>query len=29
MINQIDRSYLERCVELAELALEKGDAPFG
>ncbi|MCO7025811.1 nucleoside deaminase [Tetragenococcus halophilus] len=29
MINQVDRSYLERCVELAELALEKGDAPFG
>jgi len=29
MINQIDRNYLKHCVELAELALEKGDAPFG
>lgn len=29
MITQIDRNYLKRCVDLAELALEKGDAPFG
>ncbi|MDN6639219.1 MAG: nucleoside deaminase [Tetragenococcus sp.] len=29
MIYEADRKYLERCVELAERALIKGDAPFG
>lgn len=29
MINEQDRKYLKRCVELAELAVEKGDEPFG
>lgn len=29
MIDQKDRDYLKRAVELAELALEKGDEPFG
>jgi len=29
MLNEKDRKYLERCVELAEQALEKGDEPFG
>lgn len=29
MINETDRIYLKRCVELAEEALEKGNAPFG
>src|SRR5699024_1294790 len=29
MISEQDRKYLKRCVELAELAVEKGDEPFG
>ncbi|SCZ84718.1 nucleoside deaminase [Nitrosomonas mobilis] len=29
MINQIDMHFLERAVELAEQALNKGDEPFG
>lgn len=29
MIDEIDRKYLKRCVELAETALKNGDAPFG
>ncbi|MDZ7852463.1 MAG: nucleoside deaminase [Halomonas sp.] len=29
MITATDRQYLERCVELAEEALEAGDEPFG
>jgi len=29
MIDENDKKYLERCIELAETALEKGDAPFG
>lgn len=29
MINEIDRKHLERCVELARTAVEKGDQPFG
>ena len=29
MLNEKDRKYLERCIELAETALEKGDEPFG
>lgn len=29
MITDEDRKYLERCVELAALALEKGNSPFG
>lgn len=29
MIDQKDKEYLKRAVELAELALEKGDEPFG
>ena len=29
MINESDRKHLERCVELAKTALEKGDQPFG
>lgn len=29
MIHESDRRYLKRCVELAETALLKGDAPFG
>ena len=29
MINDNDRKHLERCVELAKVALEKGDQPFG
>lgn len=29
MISQADYNHLERCVELAEHALEAGDAPFG
>lgn len=29
MINENDRKYLKRCVELAEEALGKGDQPFG
>ena len=29
MISEKDLEYLGRCVELAEIAVEKGDAPFG
>lgn len=29
MINDKDLQHLQRCVELAEIALEKGDEPFG
>ena len=29
MINNIDLKHLQRCVELAKIALEKGDEPFG
>jgi tRNA(Arg) A34 adenosine deaminase TadA len=29
MISETDLKYLRRCVELAKLALEKGDEPFG
>jgi Cytosine/adenosine deaminases len=29
MINEEDRKYLKRCIELAETAAEKGDEPFG
>lgn len=29
MINETDLKHLQRCVELAETALEKGDEPFG
>ena len=29
MITATDRKHLERCVELARTALEKGDEPFG
>lgn len=29
MMNEQDRKYLKRCVELAEKAVEKGDEPFG
>lgn len=29
MINNTDYKHLERCVELAEIALDKGDEPFG
>lgn len=29
MITETDKKYLERCVELAREALEKGDQPFG
>src|SRR5690606_16162051 len=29
MINEVDLFYLRRCVELAEIALGKGDEPFG
>ncbi|GEQ50286.1 nucleoside deaminase [Tetragenococcus koreensis] len=29
MINETDKHYLNRCVQLAETALTKGDAPFG
>lgn len=29
MIDQQDRTYLKRCVALAEIAVEKGDEPFG
>lgn len=29
MITEKDRKYLKRCVELAEIALNKGDEPFG
>lgn len=29
MITDIDMKYLRRCVELARIALDKGDEPFG
>ncbi len=29
MINSLDKKYLQRCLELAREALEKGDQPFG
>lgn|SRR5690625_3100601 len=29
MISETDLKYLRRCVELAKIALEKGDEPFG
>lgn len=29
MISDLDMKYLRRCVELARIALEKGDQPFG
>lgn len=29
MINNIDLKHLQRCVELAKIALQKGDEPFG
>lgn len=29
MINNLDLKHLQRCVELAKTALEKGDEPFG
>lgn len=29
MISEIDLKHLQRCVELAKIALEKGDEPFG
>ncbi len=29
MISDLDMKYLRRCVELAKIALEKGDEPFG
>lgn len=29
MITEKDKEYLKRCVELAEVALNKGDEPFG
>lgn len=29
MISDLDLKYLRRCVDLAEIALEKGNAPFG
>lgn len=29
MINDIDLKHLKRCIELAKIALEKGDEPFG
>ena len=29
MINDLDLKHLKRCVELAEIALDKGDEPFG
>ena len=29
MIGETDLKYLQRCVELAEIALDKGDEPFG
>ena len=29
MISNLDLKYLRRCIELAEIALEKGNAPFG
>ena len=29
MVNETDKKYLKRCIELAEEALGKGDSPFG
>lgn len=29
MINEVDLKHLRRCVELAKMALDKGDEPFG
>jgi len=29
MITDVDLKHLRRCVELARMALEKGDEPFG
>jgi len=29
LISQTDLKYLKRCIELAEIALEQGDQPFG
>lgn len=29
MMSETDKQFLQRCVELATIALEKGDAPFG
>ena len=29
MITDVDLKHLQRCVELAKTALEKGDEPFG
>ena len=29
MINEVDLKHLQRCVELAKTALDKGDEPFG
>lgn len=29
MLNEMDLQHLKRCVELARIALEKGDEPFG
>ncbi|ANU21863.1 nucleoside deaminase [Planococcus donghaensis] len=29
MISEVDLTHLKRCVELAEMALKKGDEPFG
>lgn len=29
MISEVDLKHLRRCVELAEMALDKGDEPFG
>ena len=29
MISKLDLKYLKRCIELAKIALDKGDEPFG
>lgn len=29
MINDLDLKYLKRCIDLAKIALDKGDEPFG
>ena len=29
MVNELDIKHLRRCIELARLALDKGDQPFG
>lgn len=29
MIHEVDKNYLKRCIELAEIALMNGNAPFG